>query len=97
MVLLYLGGSPLFFIHGRIIHPRAMNKGIYYSRKERVDTPQPDGSVVKHECIQTLGLYIIISSGIRFSKRQLLPVFIMSLYFAPIRYQHNDGQDILLQ
>jgi hypothetical protein len=58
-----MGGSPLFlFMAGSFIQG-AMNKGIYYSLIARVsiDTPQPDGSVVKTRCIQTLGLYIIIS------------------------------------
>jgi hypothetical protein len=26
-----IGRKPIVLIHGRIIHPRAMNKGIYYS------------------------------------------------------------------
>jgi hypothetical protein len=37
-----LGGKPIVLIHGRIIHPRAMNKGnILFSHSERVsiDTP----------------------------------------------------------
>jgi hypothetical protein len=31
LVLLYNWGRPIVLIHGRIIHPGAMNKGIYYS------------------------------------------------------------------
>jgi hypothetical protein len=55
--IVQLGGSPLFlFMAGSFIQG-AMNKGIYYSRVS-IDTPQPDGSVVKTRCIQTLGLYI---------------------------------------
>jgi hypothetical protein len=58
-------GKPIVLIHGRIIHPGAMNKGIYYSLSERVsiDTPQPDGSVVKRVYSNTWALYNHIPSG----------------------------------
>jgi hypothetical protein len=54
--------KPIVLIHGRIIHPGAMNHETYYSHsRASIDTPQPDGSVVKTGNIQTLGLYIIPS------------------------------------
>jgi hypothetical protein len=31
MLHIAIGRKPIVLIHGRIIHPRAMNKGIYYS------------------------------------------------------------------
>jgi hypothetical protein len=31
LVLCTIGRKPIVLIHGRIIHPGAMNKGIYYS------------------------------------------------------------------
>jgi hypothetical protein len=48
--------EPIVLIHGRIIQG-AMNKGIYYSLIARVsiDTPQPDGSVVKTSVFKHLG------------------------------------------
>jgi hypothetical protein len=64
LVLVQLGGSPLFlFMAGSFI--QGAMKGIYYSPKERVsiDTPQPDGSVVKTSVFKHLGFYIIISLG----------------------------------
>jgi hypothetical protein len=59
-----------------------MNKGIYYSlARVSIDTPQPDGSVVKTS-IQTLGLYIIISFGDNGSQRAASASLIMSLYLS---------------
>jgi hypothetical protein len=50
------GRKPIVLIHGRIIHPRAMNKGEYtISHSESIDTPQPDGSVVKTSVFKHLG------------------------------------------
>jgi hypothetical protein len=62
---------------GRIIHPRAMNKGIYYSLIARVsiDTPQPDGSVV-NSVFKHLG-FIIIFLGIMVLKRAASASLIM--------------------
>jgi hypothetical protein len=56
LVLLYNGRKPIVLIHGRIIHPRG-DEGIYYSLIARVsiDTPQPDGSVVKTSVFKHLG------------------------------------------
>jgi uncharacterized protein (DUF2267 family) len=70
-----------------------INKGnILFSHSERVsiDTPQPDGSVVKTSVFRAL--YNHIPSGIMVLKRAA-SALIMSLYL--IRYQHNyDYQDI---
>jgi hypothetical protein len=56
--IVQLGGSPLFlFMAGSFIQG-AMNKGnILFSHSERVsiDTPQPDGSVVKTSVFKHLG------------------------------------------
>jgi hypothetical protein len=57
-MLVQWGGSPLFlFMAGSFIQG-AMNKGnILFSHSERVsiDTPQPDGSVVKTSVFKHLG------------------------------------------
>jgi hypothetical protein len=73
-----IGRKPTLFMAGSFIQG-AMNKGIYYSRVS-IDTPQPDGSVVKTRCIQTLGLYIIIPFGIIL--KRAASYLIMSLYLS---------------
>jgi hypothetical protein len=95
LVLLYNGEEAIVLIHGRIIHPRAMNKGNIYSLMARVsaDTPQPDGSVVKTRCIQTWALYNHIPSGCGSQKGNF--GWSYNVLYLSNRYQHNyDYQDI---
>jgi hypothetical protein len=63
---------------------KGMNKGnILFSHSERVsiDTPQPDGSVVKTS-VFTWALYNHIPSGIMVLKRAASASLIMSLYLS---------------
>jgi hypothetical protein len=84
LVLLYWG-KPIVLIHGRIIHPGAMNKGnILFSHSERVsiDTPQPDGVWLRRVYSNTWALYNHIPSGIMVLKRAASASLIMSLYLS---------------
>jgi hypothetical protein len=69
-----MGGSPLFlFMAGSFIQG-AMNKGnILFSHSERVsiDTPQPDGSVVKTSVFKHLGFISYPFGDNGSQKRQL--------------------------